>query len=647
VNKKKTKQQHTNRPSSPAPAVHQETDNTAEPAFQVPPVAWLIGILLLTIVAYMPVFSAGFTNWDDLNYVVNNPYIALSGENFPRLFTENVLGNIHPLTMFSLGVDHFWVGTESALPYHLTNLLLHLLNTALTYFLALRLSNNRQMVALITALFFAIHPMHVESVAWVSARKDVLYSAFFLGGLLLYIRFLNTQKWGWYALALLSMVLSCMSKPAAVVFPVILLLVDWYGERKLTDWKVWAEKVPFFITSLVAGWVTIGAQQEAYHKDYYSFGAKLVISAHNFVTYLTKAFVWGKLSAFHPYPENKTELPGSFYGSVAVFLLLTGLAIWSLRQRKTPFFGFAFYSVTIALVLKWVTVGSAIIAERYTYIPYIGVFFVVGSALYHYTEKSDTLRKIGLAAVGAFALACTVATWNQAKVWESGFTLFDQAVKNTPSNIAYLNRASQLVLAKQYDQALSDYNKADKLEPMYMLGIRGRGLLLLDMKRHADALRDFETLEKQNAADAPIFMKKGGCLVHLQRFDEAIQNFNKAIELDSAYGIAYHDRAAAYFHQKNYPQAYADYTRALELNEPKATALTNRGAVQLMTADYAGALRDFDQAIENGADTGQMHYFRSAALDKLGRKPEAFEAAEKARQKGYALPPGYLERLSR
>lgn len=613
--------------------------------FTVNPLFLLGGILALTFIAYMPALSAGFTNWDDLGYVVENPFIALNAENIPRLFTNNVLGNIHPLTMFSLGIDHVFGGTTNAFPYHLTNVLLHLLNTVLVFYVALRLSNQKYSIALITALFFAIHPMHVESVAWVSARKDVLYSAFFLGGLLCYIRYIHEQKWLWYGAALLLMICSCMSKPAAVVFPIVLLLIDWFAGRSLTEAKTWVEKLPFLAVSLAAGWVTIGAQQEALHKDYYSFGAKIVISAHNFMTYIQKAFWWGKLSAFHPYPENKTALPGSFYFSLVLFLALTAAALWSVRKNKNPFFGFAFYAITIALVLKIVTVGSALIAERYTYIPYIGIFFVVGWLFQRYAEKSTSSRNVGLVLIGLFALACTGATWRQAGVWKNGLTLFDQAVKNTPSNIAYLNRAGQLMIAKQYDQALADYNKADQLEPMHTLGIKGRGLLLLEMKRYAEALRDFEFVEKQGGADAAVYLKKGGCLVNLQRPEEAIKNFDKALELKPNYGGAVHDRAAAYFHLKNYPQALADYTKALELGESKGQTLRNRGAVYLLMGKYPEAIQDFDEAIVNKVDAGDLHYYRSAAYDKLGQKDKALEAAQMARQRGYNLPPGYLERL--
>jgi len=628
--------------TTPSALVRTSTD-----LFNMSPILVLAGLLTLTFILYLPALQAGFTNWDDLNYVVNNPFIALNAENMPRLFTENVLGNIHPLTMLSLGIDHAFGGTTNAFPYHLTNILLHLLNTVLVYYLVLHLSNRKQSIAYITALFFAIHPMHVESVAWVSARKDVLYAAFFLGGLLLYIGYLNGQKWLNYGLALLLLILSCMSKPAAVVFPVVLLLLDWFAGRSLSNAKVWVEKIPFFAVVLIAGWITIGAQQEALHKDLYSFGDKLVISAHNFITYLEKAFWWGKLSALYPYPENKTELPGSFYLSVLLFLVLAAAAFWSLRKNKNPFFGFAFYTINIALVLKIVTVGSALIAERYTYIPYIGVFFVVGYAYQHFAAQSTAFRNVGMVVIAAFALTCMAATWQQAGIWKNGLTLFDQAVKNTPSNMAYLNRADQLMLAKQYDKALEDYNKADQLEPMHLLGIKGRGLLLLEMKRYAAALNDFETLEQQGAADTSIYVKKGGCLVNLQRHEEAIKSYDKALALQANYGGAIHDRAAAYFHLKNYPQALADYTKALEWGEAKGTTLVNRGAVYLLLANYAEALRDFDEAIANKADDGSVHYYRSAALNQLGEKEKALEAAGKAQQRGYVLPAGYLERLKK
>lgn len=599
------------------------------------------GLVVLTFLVYLPALSNGFTNWDDGEYVLENKHLALTSENIPLLFTRNVVGNIHPLTMFSLGLDHAFGGTTDAFPYHLTNVLLHLLNTVLVFFFALRLSRQQTSVAFITALFFAIHPMHVESVAWVSARKDVLYTAFFIGSLLCYLRYLDRPKWWLYGAAFVMAVLSGMAKPAAVVLPVVMLLLDYYEGRSF-NWKVWAEKIPFFALSIAVGLVTIKAQGQAMHHDEYGFGEKIVVGTYGYVTYLFKAFWWGGLSPFYPYPEDKFKLPSSFYLYVPIFLALVAWVLWSLRRTKTVFFSLAFYTVTIALVLKVVTVGSAILAERYTYVPYIGVFFLVG--LWYARLAPGMGRQIATGALALFALACAYGSFQQSKVWKDTITLFTQAIQRFPeANLPYINRAGEYRARKQFDLALKDYDMADKVEANYALGLKGRALCLFDMKRYAEALRDFDALVRLGSQEPVVFGKRGACLTYLGRFEEAIPSYDKGLELNPDDGDIYNDRASNYFNLKNYEKAIADYNKAFELKPENSDILRNRGATYLLMARYDAALQDFDALIQRGSAPAVVYYYRSAALDRLGRKEDARAAAQTAAQMGYQLPPGFLK----
>lgn len=637
-----------NRGNIPAPTPTAANVATSESNPAVSPAArrllLLAGLLVITFVIYLPALSNGFTNWDDGEYILDNKYLALTAENLSQLFTRNVVGNIHPLTMFSLGIDHAFGGTTDAFPYHLTNVLLHLINTALVFFLTLRLSNDKTAVALISALFFAIHPMHVESVAWISARKDVLYTAFFLGSLIWYLRYKDTGNWGWYALAFLAAVASGLAKPAAVVLPVVMLLIDFYQGR-LSGLKTWLEKIPFLGLSIAVGIVTLGAQSQAMHHDSYSLGEKMVVGVYGYMTYLIKAVWWGKMSPFYPYPEDKFNLPAYFYTYIPLFLLLVGAAVWSLRKTKTAFFGLAFYTITIALVLKVVTVGAAIMAERYTYVPYIGVFFVLGCG---YVRLSPGLgRQAATAALAVFALACAYKTFQQTRVWHDTVSLFTQAIDHYPeANLPYINRAGEYRTRKQYELSLKDYNMADKVEPNYMLGIKGRALLLFDMKRYPEALRDFETLVKAGSREPVIYGKRGACLTYLGRYQEAIESYNEGLKINPEDGDIYNDRASNFFHLKEYEKAIADYNKAIELKPDNLEMLRNRGATWLLMARYAEALTDFDACIAKGNVPAVVHYYRSAALNKLGRKEDARAAAQLAAAQGYSLPPGYLEGLS-
>lgn len=605
----------------------------------------LAGIILTTLLVYLPALQNGFTNWDDPEYVIKNPNIALSFENLPKLFTEKVVGNIHPLTMLSLGIDHAVGGVTNAFPYHLTSVLLHLLNVALVFLLIWKISGRKGRVAAMVALFFGIHPLHVESVAWISARKDVLYTAFFLGSLLAYIAWVERNKPIHYATALLLGMAAMLSKPAAVVLPVIMMLTDWYAQRGFNT-KNLLEKLPFFAFALLTGWLTLQAQAEALHGDEYNTLERLTVGMYGFVIYITKAVWWGKLSAFYPYPQDKIDLPGYFYAYIPVFLGLAALAAWAWRRHRATFYALAFYAITIALVLKVVTVGAALTADRYTYLPYVGLFFGLAMAIDGLSPDSKW-RTPAYGALAVWTLACLFTTRQQTSVWNSSLTLFNQAIENYPqANIPYLNRAYYYREKKQPELALKDYNTAIQTDPKFLLAVKGRGFVLYDMKKYPEVIQDFELLKASGETDPKVLLKLGGAYSNLGQFEQAIPAYNRALELDAQYFEAYNDRAGALFNLKNYDAAIADYTKALSLAaKDDGQIRLNRGVAYLVKGEYVTALQDFDQVIKIKPDIPEAYYYRSVALSKTGDRAAAKAAAEIARSKGYQLPAGYMERL--
>ncbi|MFN0214486.1 MAG: tetratricopeptide repeat protein [Saprospiraceae bacterium] len=613
----------------------------------LPPALWLLlGIILVaTLSAYLPTaLLNGFTNWDDLEYVTENPLLALNWEDLPQILTRPVACNIHPVTMISLGIDAAFGGNKNAFPYHATSLLLHCLNTVLVYLFARRVTGGNWLAAFVAALFFGIHPMHVESVAWVAARKDVLYTAFFFLGLLAYFRFLDTRKWGWYALSFGLAVFSCFSKPAAVVFPLVMLLVDFVERRPLLDRMVWLEKLPFFALSLWVGKLTLDAQAQAMHAYQYSALENLVIGMYSFTQYFIKAFWWGDMSAFYPYPKNRAELPQSFYWYVPVFLMLAGATIWSLRRTRMVVFGIGFYAITIALVLKVVSVGGAILAERYTYVPYVGLFLLLGWFVSRLPAESWG-RRAAMVSLTAFALLCILKTRQQTALWKDTVTLFSETIKHYPSaNIVYVNRAIEYQNRKQYELALRDLDTSDSIEPNHEGTIKARGFLLFEMKKYSRALEDFKWLQQIYPDEPKRLLMEGGSLVHLQRHQEAIGVYDRLLKKDSLNAQGLNDRASANFFLKNYPAAIEDFSKALLYEKQKrGECFKNRAAAYLMTAQYAKAITDVDSALVYQPKEGALFYYRSAAANKLGQKEAARADAIQAQSMGYVLPPAYLE----
>ena len=398
---------------------------------------WIIPfILLVTFLAYIPVLKAGFVNWDDGDYVTENLLIR-SFANIKLLFTTPVQGNYHPLTMISLAFNYAISGSQ-AWSYHLLNLLLHLVNCILVFRLALLLSNRNIIIAFTASILFGIHPMHLESVAWVSERKDVLYGLFFLAGLISYTKFADAGLKKHYWLTLVFFILSLLSKPAAIIFPLVLFCIDLLRKRKFNLRSV-SEKVPFFILSVLLGVLTLSAQKTAGAAgvEAFSMGTKILFGFYGLMMYFINMILPLNLSPFYPLPALNEKLSMAFYLAPLFFATLTVLFIYSLKKIRPLAFSILFYVVNLLLVLQVFTVGSAIIAERYTYIPYIGLFYAAGWMIDRYAKSNLSKSYIIILPV---TLLFSIATFRQASIWQDGVSLWEHAIKTNPSSRAYTNR---------------------------------------------------------------------------------------------------------------------------------------------------------------------------------------------------------------
>ena len=411
-------------------------------------------IALISLVTFAVYYKAlGFSTlfyWDDSGYIKNNNDLNhLNWDSIKLFFSSFYLGNYHPLTIFSWAIDNK-IGSGDAFPFHLNNILLHLLNTYLVFVLIKRISPKNNIVALITAGLFAIHPMHVESVAWISERKDVLYSFFFILSLITYTSYLKSQKTKHLIYAIVFFIFSCLSKSAAVVLPLVMLLLDYYLNRKLS-WRMILEKAPFFIISLIFGIVAVFSQKSVGVLEDWApkmnFPEHMSVVAFSFVSYLYKAIIPIGLSAIYAYPrEIGRTLPFIYYLSVLLAGLLLFFVWYSRRWGKEIVFGFLFFVITIILVLQFFPVGSQTMADRYTYIPYIGIFFMMGKAYERFFLEGNSkknYRKYSPLIIVLVFIILSIASFGRVKVWENDGTLFSDVIdKSTNSSIAYLNRGS-------------------------------------------------------------------------------------------------------------------------------------------------------------------------------------------------------------
>ena len=466
-------------PGAPMKATH---DTSYIPAGYKP---WIIlAILVVTFIAYAPSLQNDLLKtWDDQAYVTQNDLITnLSPAGMVRIFKEDrgLYANYHPLTTLSLAFNHAISG-KSPLGYHLTNLFIHLLNTLLVFLFILMLPGKRIFAAALVALLFGIHPMHVESVAWISERKDVLYTLFFLASLISYLYYLQRNNHlKWYLLALVLFVCSMLSKAMAAPLPLVLLLIDYLTGRKWNV-RVFVEKIPFFLISIGLGMLAMKIQAEgnATSSGLFSITSRTLHAGYGFVVYIVKILVPTGLSAFYPYPYplvNSAWLldhtPSILFITLLFSTILWGLIIFLFikpaKKTQTFLFGMLFYAATIGMVLQFIPVGRAIMADRYAYLASIGIFIVIGF-LADDLYRQKKYRTVVMAAMVLYSGALAVMTFERTKVWKNDETLWTDVMEKYPNDnrimLPIANRANYYYGEKKMPQALQDYLLATSFNP--------------------------------------------------------------------------------------------------------------------------------------------------------------------------------------
>ena len=621
---------------------------------------WLGAILLLTYFIYQPSLDNSFTNWDDNRYVLQNS--TVTQPTLKSILTEPTSGNYHPLTMASLALNYALSGARPA-SYHWLNLLLHLANTALVFLLVRQLSGGRLWTTVVTALFFGIHPLHVESVAWIAERKDVLHALFYLLGLLAYLRYLGKRSWGWLIAAWVAFVLSVASKPAAVVFPVALLAIDFYRRRPFRLGLV-LEKIPFVVVSLAAGVLTLMAQNTAGavaapHR--WSLFEKILFASYGVVMYVVKLFLPLNLSAVYPYPAAEGARPGpNYYVALGALLIVLPTILYLFRRSRAVLFGLAFFFINIVLVLQFVTVGQAVLADRYTYLAYIGLFFALAWWLDEHPApklgRVPVRACLGLLFV-ALAAVSLVQTWKRCDVWQNSGTLWSDTIQKYPDQIfdAYNNRGHYFLTEGRFHEAQADLDHALALNAKVPRAWANKGAVYAETNRPDSASICFQRAIELKPDYAEAWSNLGGVRSRLDDLPGAVEDCTRAIQLNPAFRDAYMNRALVYFRMGEFEKAIADRKKAIELEPRNPTNYAQMGSIGLALThlDRArDAIAAYDEAIrmapaEDRTRLAEYYLRRSQAWRGLKERERALADAQAARRLGADVDSTYIRQLER
>jgi tetratricopeptide (TPR) repeat protein len=581
-------------------------------------VPWVLtGILLLTFLVYLPSLANQLTNWDDNSYLLNSPWVHdLSFRRLAGLFspTTYVLGNYHPLTLLSYALEWYFFGS-SPLVYHVTNLLLHLVNTLLVWRVIMALTEGNARSALVTAALFALHPMHVESVAWVSERKDVLHTAFFLGSLELYLRHAATGLRRHLAGSLVLFLLSLLAKGQAVVLPVVMLLADAYRRRPPTRTSL-LEKAPFFVLALVFGVLAVIAQRAGgnVHNNELPLWQSPFFAACGLLLYLVRFVVPAPLSAFHPYPAVTGGIPPLWVLGAPFVVLAIAILVHRARSKQRDLaFGILFFALTIAPVLQFLPVGRAIVAERYTYVPYIGLCWVVGQAWTGAPGAGGrplpaALRALIVAGIACFALLSGLRT----RAWRDGEALWTDVLAKYPScTLALFNRSS----------------------------------LYMDLGRNDAAATDAARLVALRAQDPLALNQYGAALNARGRYREAVSVLDRGVAIDSTNHRLYVNRGVAYAGLGMDAPALRDLTHGLRIEPTDSPARLARGnlyADRLQRDDLAAA--DFAEVVAREPEHAIARCNLGLVLYRSGRLLDALEQLNRAAESAPRSPKVYQVR---
>ena len=612
---------------------------------------WLVAVLVLTALVMSPSLRNGWVSWDDPGYVEQNPLIEdLSVNGVKEMFTTpQVMGMYHPLTLVSLAIDHK-IGGKNPFQYHLVNVLLHLINTGLVFWFIFLLLG-RVDVAALTAVLFGVHPMHVESVAWVSERKDVLYALFFIGGLIAYLKYLNSRKFKplLYVAAIFLLILSLLSKSMAVMFPVILLLIDYL--RKRSDYgKLILEKLPFFALAILFGIVSIQTQAASgATKGVASvpFTESVFVASYGLCNYLWRFLVPVHLSCYHPFPYLLGQSPPWYiYASmVPVVGLLTWLVIRFRKNRKI-IFGAAFFLSSLLPVLQLIPVGNAIFAERYTYIGYIGLFLILGHLFASLNGKQSQLTRIFQVVLLVYVLSCSVMAFARAMVWKDSMTLWEDVMKKYPGDyLAYGKRSEVYMKQGEVDMAFADLNKGIELGKQDAELYNNRGLIFQQRRQHDRAIMDFNSALSIEPEHITATLNRGVSRMNLGLNDLAFVDFNKVLEREPEHQLVYINRGINYQLVGQHHPAILDFSHVISLGYESPAIYKFRGKSYASQQNIVQANEDFTTAISLDPNDAEAYLLRAMTFHDQGKRDLAVRDAKTAEQLGMMVPIDFMNEL--
>ena len=580
-------------------------------------------LTFITLAVYGQIINHDFVYFDDGRYVFQNPYVkgGFTPETVIWAFTSISESNWHPVTWLSHMLDHVLYGMNPGL-HHLTNLIFHILTTLLLFLFLKRITGAFWQSSFVAALF-ALHPLQVESVAWVSERKNVLCAFFWMLTLWGYIRYVEKPTLRRYLSTLLFFILGLMAKPMVVTLPFVLLLLDYWplgrfhqtGKRPISYPAVW-EKIPFFLLSAASSAVTLVAQQRGGSigsAAVYPFGERVANALLSYVKYMGK-MVWPfELTVFYPFPS---VIPG--WQVAGPFLLLAAISfgvIKGARQRPYAVVGWLWYIGTLVPVIGLVQVGSQAMADRYTYLPLIGLFMVAAWGVSEFSAR-HRIKKVWLTASAGVLLSLLITTtWRQVGYWENSVALFTRALAVTADNpVAHNNLGYTLSTQGKFGKAINHYLEALRLYPDCVVAHYNLGNALGNLDKPSQAIYHYREVLRLNPKHTGAHNNLGNVLAKQGKLNDAVKHYSAALKIDSENPKTYKNFGAVLVRLGRLGEAIPLFREALKIYPDYPDAHSDLGVALAIQGRMAEAIAHFRKALRLEPGHGNAAHALELAL---------------------------------
>jgi tetratricopeptide (TPR) repeat protein len=586
-------------------------NTTSQTIHSKPPVLYILLLFALGVLVYLKLFSANFISWDDGDVLLNNKDVHHF--DVKAFFSRYYVGNYAPLTMLGFAIDWLLFHGNAA-AHHAVNLVLHMVNGLLVYKLSHLLLKDKAKSILCTVIF-CFHPLQVETVAWVSAKNNILYAQFFLLGLISYSNYCIEGIKKQYIWAFVFFVAALLSKPSAICFPLCIILLDYFLKDKPSLKSVLLNKIPFVIVSIILALVTIYTRTEdKFIKDNHAYAIheRIGYAGYALLQYLYKFLVPVNLSVIYPYPQNKTL---SVVVGYVMILALGFLCYKGYKSgKKIIWFGLLFFIANLLLVLQLLPFGEVLTADRYMYLPILGLSWILASFV---PLKEKQFNYLSL----ALMLVLGVLTFLRTTVWQNSIGLYTDIIKKYPHSFVALNSlGAEHMLNKNYDKSMGYLNSAIAENRDYYKGYYNRGLLYAQTNRMQEALADFtKAIGLKQYPKA--YVARANVYYTLHDYAKAIEDAQTVLRTDPQNIKAVYVLATSYEDMNRLDLAMDQYNKLIYVANDNPLFLLRRAILHGKMQNFKACLNDLEVATSMDPNFAEAYYWKGVAKANLKENP--------------------------